>query len=249
MCSKRACAGGLHGGRNLSRLPTPDPSLAPDRLDDEGVADSPDSEPDSELDDEQDSGPFLARLVLESELLDTGRAAPAGIHLTLWGPDCVGLDAWSLGLMWGWTDPELADLRDSDEQFVLVLQTPGPRWGEATAEVLVSLLVALRPDEAVNATPEQFVQALGLPAPLAEERGLREAQRALRRVFGLRDPLFGTGRIPGPDEPSSPIPMYVDTQMDPAAVNGLLPGSAALVDEYAEMPTLVRLKWPAEGDE
>jgi hypothetical protein len=231
--------------KSKRRLPTPDPSLVPERPDSDGVPDALEDE----LEEDGDSAPYLARLVLESELLETGRAAPTGIHLALWGPDCAGLDAWSLGLMWGWTDPELADLRANDEQFVLVLQTPGERWGEATAEVLISLLLALRPDEAVNATPEQFLEALRLPAPLAEERGLREAQRALRRVFGLRDPLFGTGRIPGPDEPSSPIPMYIDTQLDASAVNGLLPGSCALVDEYTEMPTLVRLKWPAEGDE
>lgn len=222
-------------------MPSPD-----DEPDDLG-AEPADPDLDEGDDDDDDAEPFLARLVPESVLLATGRAAPTGLHLALWGPDCAGLDAWTVGLMWGWTDPELARLRAEGEHLVLVLQTPGPRWGLATAEVLTSLLIALRPDEAV-ASSGDFIRAVGLPPAIAEGEGLREAQHALSRVFGLRDPLYGTGRVPGPDDDPPAIPLYVDTQLQDGAVNALLPGSSALVEDYAELPVLVRLKWPEEDE-
>lgn len=195
-------------------------------------------------DDDTDGGPFLARLVLESELLATGRAAPTGIHLTLWGPDCVGLDAWTVGQMWGWTEPELAAFERGGEHLILVLQTPGPRWGQARAEVLANAILALRPDEAGSLTFDQLVAAIGTPAGRAGAAGLRVAQRTLFEVFGIRDPLFGSGRIPTGDEPASGPPLFVDTQIDIKAVNGLLPGTSAFVDEYEDPPTLIRLPWP-----
>lgn len=195
-------------------------------------------------DDDTDGGPFLARLVLESELLATGRAAPTGIHLTLWGPDCVGLDAWTVGQMWGWTEPELAAFERAGEQMILVLQTPGPRWGQARAELLANAILALRPDEAGSLTFDQLVAAIGTPASQAGAAGLRVAQRTLFEVFGIRDPLFGSGRIPAGDDPASGPPLFVDTQIDRTAVNGLLPGTCAFVDEYEDPPTLIRLPWP-----
>lgn len=201
---------------------------------------------DAELDDDPagSTEPFLARLVLESELLATGRAAPTGIHLALWGPDCVGMDAVGVAQLWGWTEPELAALQSEDEHFILVLQTPGPRWGEARAEVLANVLIALRPDAAVGMTVDSLIEAMGTPAGQAEGRGLREAQRLLTRVFGLRDPQFGSGRIPAPAAPHGESTLFLDTQIDAAAINGLLPGSCALLEEYSELPTLIRLPWP-----
>ncbi len=187
---------------------------------------------------------FLARLVLESELLATGRAAPTGIHLTLWGPDCVGLDAWTIARRWGWTDPELAVLRAEGEQFILVLQTPGIALAEARAELLVSLLVALRPDLCGGRTQEGFLRALQLTPAAAESAGLRGEQRAISSVFGVRDPLFGRGRIPPDGEPAAEHRLFVDAQLDRGAVNGLLPGTSAPVDEYAATPSLIRLEWP-----
>ncbi len=192
---------------------------------------------------EEDDGPYLARPVVESELLDTGRAAPTGIHVTLWGPDCVGLDAWTIGRLWGWTEPELAALEHAGEHIILVLQTPGPRWGEARAEVLASALMALRPDEVGTIPFSDLVRAIGTPWNQAPAEGLAEAQRVVAKVFGLREPLFGSGRIPAGDEPSSSWPFFIDTQVAENAVNALLPGTSAFVDEYADEPTLIRLKW------
>lgn len=205
---------------------------------------------DPELGDAEPNGdtgspePFLARLVLESELLATGRAAPTGIHLALWGPDCMGLDAVEVANLWGWTGSELAALESEDEHFILVLQTPGRRWGEARAEVLANVLIALRPDEALGMTVASLIEAMGTPAGQAEGRGLREAQRLLTRVFGLRDPQFGSGRTPAPGAPHGESTLFLDTQLDVAATNGLLPGSCALLEEYAELPNLIRLPWP-----
>lgn len=230
----------------MSPPPEPPAADAPTGVDGANTGEDPRDDVDDELDDDGTDPPVLARLVLESELLATGRAAPTAIHLALWGPDCVGQDAWTLGRRWGWTDPELASLQVEGEQFILVLQVPGARWGEARAEVLANLLVALRPDEARERPAGVFAEALAVPAGSATPEQ-REAQRSLARVFGIRDPLFGGGQFPRGDEPTGPSPLYLDAWFGADAVNGLLPGSSAPVDEYAEVPTLVRLAWTAPG--
>lgn len=230
---------GAHPGRLPERVST-DPD--PERPAPMPEAAAPD--PDAADPDAADEGePLLARLVLESELLATGRAAPTAIHLALWGPSCAGQDAWTIARRCGWTDPELANLRVEGEQFFLVLEAPGARWGEARAEVLASLLLALRPDEARSRPAALFVDALRVPAGAANP-DQREAQRSLTRVFGIRDPIYGNGQFPAADEPSSPDPLFLVAWFDRDAVNGLLPGSAAPLDEYAEPPRLVRLPWP-----
>ena len=155
----------------------------------------------------------------------------------------MGLDAWTIGRLWGWTEPELAALEHAGEHIILVLQTPGPRWGEARAEVLASALMALRPDEVGTIPFSDLVRAIGTPWNQAPAEGLAEAQRVVAKVFGLREPLFGSGRIPAGDEPSSSWPFFIDTQVAENAVNALLPGTSAFVDEYADEPTLIRLKW------
>jgi hypothetical protein len=204
---------------------------------------------DDELDDDEleedgaDDPPWLLRLVLESELAASGRATPTGIHLALFGPACAGLDAWELGELWGYSPPELEALRLAGDHLVAVMQSPGERWGRATAETVASLAASLRADAVSNEKPEVLARAV-LSSPMeAEQRGLRKLQRQVGAVFGLRDGVFGSGRLPRRGEEAPDLGFYLDEKLLSPEVNGLLPGSSLAVADYPEMATVVRLPW------
>lgn len=205
-------------------------------------------------DDEQDEDgaedePWLLRLVPESELRATGRATPTGIHLALFGPACAGLDAWELGELWGYSPPELEAMRLAGDHLVAVMQSPGERWGRATAETVANLAASLRADAVSGEKPDVLARAV-LSSPMeAEQRGLRKLQRQVGAVFGIRDGVFGSGRLPRRGEEAPDLGFYLDEKLISPQANGLLPGSSLAVEDYPELATVVRLPWGDDADE
>lgn len=192
---------------------------------------------------------ILLRLVIEEELNRTGRATPTGIHLVLYWPEVCELGAWELGQLWGYTVEELEHLRIEGGRLVAVRQAPGARWGRAQAETLVQLALAERHPETRDFAAAELFAALRLTVEEAELAGLRPAQKILGQIFGLRDPVFGSGRLPTRQMPVTEIPRYsffMDEKIMPRAANGLLPGSALPVNRYSPPAIVTPLRWPAE---
>ena len=216
------------------------------------IEDEEDEEDDDLFDDDENDGaepePWLLRVVSERELADTGRATPTGIHLALYGPDCAGLDAWALGEIWGYSPPELEALRRAGDNLVAVMQSPGERWGRATAEALANLAVSLRPDVVTERADVLTLALLSTPAQ-AEQRGLRKLQRQLAAIFGLRDGAFGVGRIPRRGEEPQDLVFFLDEKLLDPDGNGLLPGSSLAVEDYPELATVLRLPGGDDGAE
>lgn len=192
---------------------------------------------------------ILLRLVIEEELNRTGRATPTGLHLVLYWPEVCELGAWELGQLWGYTVEELEHLRIGGGRLMAVRQAPGARWGRAQAETLVQLALAERRPETRDFAAAELLAALRLTVEEAELAGLRPAQKILSQIFGLRDPVFGSGRFPTRQTPVTEIPRYsffMDEKITPRAANGLLPGSALPVNRYAPPAIVTPLRWPAE---
>lgn len=204
-----------------------------------------------EADDEEEgeAGPYLVRLVRESELRETGRATPTGIHLALWGPDVADMDAWELGEVWGYSPPEIEEIRLAGDHFLAVLQEPSERFGRASADALAHLVVQLRPDVAEGESEETIARALVSTPREAEERRLRKIQRRVADVFGIRDGVFGDGRIARKGEEAYGPTFVLDEKLFVDGVNGLLPNSSARLEDYPELASVVRLPWDDEGEE
>lgn len=190
---------------------------------------------------------ILLRLVREAELNRTGRATATGIHLVLYWPEVRELGAWELGQLWGYRVDELEQLRAEGERLVAVRQAPGARWGRAQAENLVQLALSEREQETREFAAAELLAALRLTVEEAEFAGLRPAQKILGQVFGLRDPIFGSGRLPTRQTPTNEVPPYsffLDEKILPRAANGLLPGSSLPVSRYAPPAIVTPLPWP-----
>lgn len=192
---------------------------------------------------------ILLRLVTEAELNRTGRATSTGIHLVLYWPEVCELGAWELGQLWGYSVDELERMQAEGERLVAVRQTPGAHWGRAQAENLVQLALTERHPETRDFAAAELLAALRLTVEEAELAGLRPAQKILGQIFGLRDPIFGSGRLPTRQTPVNEIPPYsffMDEKITPRAASGLLPGSALSVNRYSPPAIVTPLRWPAE---
>ncbi|MDP2315252.1 MAG: hypothetical protein Q8P41_20305 [Pseudomonadota bacterium] len=225
--------------------------LLDDGADEEELDETLDEDPDEDLDEDDDDEadePWLLRLVRESELSETGRATPTGIHLTLYGPECGGLNAWDLGEIWGYSPPELEAMRLEGDHLVAILQSADERCGRATAETVANLIAALRPDAVGHEKADVLVRALTCTPAEAEQRGLRKLQRQIGTVLGIRDGAFGAGRLPPRGEHGADLTFFLDEKLIAPDANGLLPGSSLAIEDYPSMPTVVRLPWD-DGDE
>ena len=211
-------------------------------------------EQDDDWGDDEDTGEqeeeprdWLLRVLPESELRATGCAAPTGIQLCLYGPDCAGMGAWELGEAWGWSPPELEALRVAGDHLVAVMASPGERWGRATADALANLARGLLPEHFGEVDPETLANALTLSPADAEANRLRKIQRRLAVVFGIRDGAFGAGLLPRRGHEAEGLQFYIAEKAVEGA-NPLAPGSGLPLDEYPEMPTVLRLPWGDEED-
>lgn len=205
---------------------------------------------------EDDDLVWVVRLVPENELKKSGRATPTGIHLALLASEVSGLGAWELGRLWGYSEARLGEMIQAGEHLVAVVAPASPNVGRATAQSLAGLLLGLRPDEAVHGSAEDLMEAARIPVEEAQRVGLRDAQRALSRVFGLEDDAFGTGVIPeagdpdDDDEDADAQPAFViDEKIDPEADNPLEAGSSLLLEDYPAIPAVIRLPWDGEDEE
>lgn len=225
--------------------------LLDDGADEEELDETPadlEDEDDEEGDDEPGE-PWLLRLVRESELSDTGRATPTGIHLVLDVRERGGLNAWDLGEIWGYSPPELEAMRLEGDHLVAILQSPDERCGRASAETVANLVASLRPDAVGHENADVIVRALTCTPAEAERRGLRKLQRQVAGVLGLRDGAFGSGRLPRRGEHGAELTFFLDEKLITPEANGLLPGSSLRVEDYPEMATVVRLPWSDEPEE
>ncbi len=200
-------------------------------------------------DPEDEAQVWVVRIVPEKEYVQSGCAAPTGVYLALLAAEVQGMGAWELARLWGYEEDELGAMIESDERFVAIVARASPNVGRATAHALAGLIHGLRPDEADNGSVEDFVEATQMTTGEAQLRGLRDAQRALSRVFGLRDGAFGTGVIPQRDQeddddrPVEPA-FVVDEKINPAPQqNPLEPGSALRVEDYPELASVILLPW------
>ena len=190
---------------------------------------------------------ILLRLVTEEELNRTGCATPTGIHLVLYWPEVCERSVWELGQLWGYTVEELKQMRAGGGRLVAVRQAPGARWGRAQAETLVQLALAERHPETRDVAAAELLAALRLTVEEAELAGLRPAQRMLGQLFGLRDQIFGSDRIPARQTPANEIPSYsffMDEKIKLNSASGLMPGSALPVKQYAPPAIVTPLPWP-----
>lgn len=198
--------------------------------------------------DAEEAGDWLIRVLPESELAATGAAASTGIQLCFYGPDTAGMDAWELGEAWGWSPPELEEMRLAGDHLVAVLSDPGERWGRATADALANLARGLLPEHFGEADAELLANTLTLAPHDAEARRVRKLQRRLAVVFGIRDGVFGSGRLPRRGETVDGLQFFIDEKARDG-MNPLAPGSALPLEEYPTLPTVVRLPWDREEEE
>ena len=151
----------------------------------------------------------------------------------------------------GYTSTVLDRMAARGEHLVLVTADADPQMGIATDAVLAELLRDLRPDQGTFSNLE-VGEALDTPAGRAGSR-IRQVQRALQTVFGIRDPLFGQPRFASARWADRRLkaPFYLDEKIDMEAIrdqqNPLLPGTALQLDAYPSMPLLQRLSWTSEA--
>lgn len=189
---------------------------------------------------------YFLRLVPQSVLEATGRAAATGLHLVFNGPTAAGLDAWTLGQAWGWTREELAAMYARGDHLAGVLQKPGDRWGLASAEALSTLIAEARRADVGNATRTQILAAITCPPGLAAVRGLTRLRQQVAAVLDV--PVGALARIPRRGDPVGDLPFLLDEKVDDAADDGLAPGSALPVTDYPDLATVVRLPWTRSPD-
>ena len=192
----------------------------------------------------------LARVLLESELRETGRTASTGLHLTIPFELLSGLPVQVLAGAFGYSSSQLDQWSASGDGLVMVVARAHADAGMATVKVLAGLMRDLRKEEGPFSDLE-VAQALDTPFDRAD-LPTRQVQEALSRVFGLHDPLFGQPRFPSPQWPDRQIiaPFYIDEKIDPSVVartrNPLAPGSALALQDYPDLPLVQRLPWPPD---
>jgi hypothetical protein len=193
----------------------------------------------------------VVRVLLESVLTDTGCAGPTGLQLVVPLELFQNPTVETFATAFGYTTTVLDRVAARGDSLVVVMADAHPDMGIATDAALAGLLRDLRPEEGSFSTIE-VAEALDTPAGRAGGR-IRLVQRALQRVFGLRDPLFGQPRFASSRWPDRRLvaPFYLDEKVDMAAIqttrNPLLPGSALTLDAYPVMPVVQRLPWTPES--
>ncbi len=194
--------------------------------------------------------PRVVRVLPESVLTDTGRAAPTGLQLVVPLELFQNPTVETFATAFGYTTTVLDRMAARGESLVVVTAEAHADMGIATDSALAGLLRSLRPDEGSFSTIE-VAEALDTPAGRAGSR-IRQVQRALQRVFGIRDPVFGQPRFASSRWADRRLkaPFYLDEKVDMEAIratrNPLLPGSALTLDAYPVMPLVQRLSWTPE---
>lgn len=193
----------------------------------------------------------VVRVLPESVLLSTGCACPTGLQLVvpleLFENPTVELYA----AAFGYTTTVLDRMTARGDNLVVITAEADSEVGIATDAALAGLLRDLRPEEGTFSDIE-VAEALNTLAGRAGSR-IRQVQRALQNVFGIRDPLFGQPRFASQRWADRRLmaPFYLDEKIDMEAIeetgNPLLPGSALQLDAYPSMPLVQRLRWTAES--
>ena len=193
----------------------------------------------------------LARLLPESELSQTGCAAPTGLQLSIAFDHLQGRSVEAVAAAFGYSSTYLDRLSARGDGLVVVIAEADSDAGLATDVALGGLLRDLRPEEGEFSDLE-VAEALDTQAGRAGMR-IRQVQAALQRVFGIRDPLFGQSRFASARWADRQLkaPFYLDEKVDMEAIratrNPLLPGSALRLEAYPSMPLVQRLPWPPES--
>ena len=195
--------------------------------------------------------PQVVRVLPESVLNSTGCACPTGLQLVVPLELLESPTAEVFAMAFGYTTTVLDRMAARGDSLVVITAEAHPELGMATDAALGGLLRDLRPEEGSFSNIE-VAEALNTPAGRAGSR-IRQVQRALQSVFGIRDPLFGQPRFASSRWADRRLmaPFYLDEKIDMDAIeatrNPLVPGSALQLDAYPSMPLVQRLQWTPES--
>ena len=192
---------------------------------------------------------LLARVLPESELNRTGKAAKTGLQLTIPFSILRGQDVELIAATFGYSSTHLDQLSSSNDALVMVVATAHPDAGRASVEALAGLMRELCKHEGPF-SDDEIAKAVDTPSSQASSK-VHQAQQALCRVFGLRTSIFGHPRFSSARWPDRQLiaPFYLDEKIDLAAIsqtrNPLKADTALSLDEYPRLPMIHRLAWPS----
>ena len=191
---------------------------------------------------------LLARVLPESELTHTGKAAKTGLQLTIPFSILSGHAAELIAATFGYSSTQLDHLSSANDALVMVVAPAHPDAGRASVETLAGLMRDLCKQEGPF-TDDEIAEAVDTLSSQAGSR-VHQAQQALSRVFGLRGSVFGHPRFSSVRWPERQLiaPFYLDEKIDLAAIsqtrNPLKAGTALALEEYPSLPMVHRLAWP-----
>ncbi|HAN31943.1 MAG TPA: hypothetical protein DCQ06_10135, partial [Myxococcales bacterium] len=135
----------------------------------------------------------FARVLVESELNQTGCAAATGLQLTVAFDHIKGLPVEVIAGAFGFEPATLDALAAQGDGLVMVIAEGAQDVGYATDASLGGLMRDLRPEQGEFSDAE-VAEALNSPAGQVDLR-IGQVQQALQEVFGIREPLFGQPRF------------------------------------------------------
>lgn len=193
----------------------------------------------------------VIRILPESILNKTGQVCSTGLQLVVLFEHVKGLPVEVVASSFGYTTQFLDSLAQQGDQLVMVVSRSHADFGYATDQALAGLMRDLRPDVGIF-NDDQVSHALNTNINEADDQ-TRETQKALQNVFGIRDTIFGGPRFPSAKWPDRQLlaPFYIDEKINFESIketnNPLLPGTSLPLNEYPDMPLVMRLSWPPQN--